>query len=91
MVKFATFFFFYNPLCAFLIYLFKNSNSTLYKHLIIKSYFRSEHPFSDPLIVRNASSSLKRAIKEVDTAESENRHLRYGQLKRILNKLDVYI
>ena len=40
------------------------------------AYAVSSHPFSDPLIIRQASRSLKRAIKEVDLAESEDRHLR---------------
>ena len=48
----------------------------------------SSHPFSDPLISGHISRSLKRAIKEVDLAESEDRHLRYAQLKRLLGKLE---
>jgi len=52
------------------------------------AYASSPHPFSDPLIIGQASRSLKRAVKEVDLAESEDRHLRYGQLKRLLSKLD---
>lgn len=52
------------------------------------AYASSPHPFSDPLIIGQASLSLKRAVKEVDLAESEDRHLRYGQLKRLLSKLD---
>lgn len=52
------------------------------------AYAVSSHPFSDPLIIRQASRSLKRAIKEVDLAESEDRHLRYAQLKRLLSKLN---
>ena len=51
-------------------------------------YAQSDHPFSDPIVMRQASSSLRRAIKEVDTAEAEDRHLRYGQLKRMLYKLN---
>ena len=52
------------------------------------AYALSPHPFSDPLILGRASLSLKRAVKEVDLAESEDRHLRYVQLKRLLSKLD---
>lgn len=52
------------------------------------AYALSPHPFSDPLIIGQASLALKRAVKEVDLAESEDRHLRYGQLKRLLSKLD---
>lgn len=52
------------------------------------AYAVSQHPFSAPLIIRQASQPLKRAIKEVDLAESEDRHLRYAQLKRLLSKLE---
>ena len=52
------------------------------------AYAVSSHPFSDPPIIGQASRSLKRAIKEVDLAESEDRHLRYAQLKRLLSKLN---
>ena len=52
------------------------------------AYAVSSHPFSDPLISGQTSRSLKRAIKEVDLAESEDRHLRYAQLKRLLSKLE---
>ena len=52
------------------------------------AYALSPHPFSDPLILGRASLSLKRAVKEVDLAKSEDRHLRYVQLKRLLSKLD---
>lgn len=52
------------------------------------AYAVSSHPFSDPLIIRQASKPLKQAIKEVDLAESEDRHLRYRQLRRMLSKLD---
>lgn len=52
------------------------------------AYALSPHPFSDPLISGHISRSLKRAIKEVDLAESEDRHLRYAQLKRLLSKLE---
>ncbi len=52
------------------------------------AYGLSPHPFSDPLISVHISRSLKRAIKEVDLAESEDRHLRYAQLKRLLGKLE---
>ena len=51
------------------------------------AYAVSSHPFSEPLIISQASLSLKRAIKEVDFAESQDRHLRYCQLKRMLSSL----
>lgn len=50
------------------------------------AYAVSDHPFSNP-INDKASRKLKRALKEVDTAESLDRHLRYSQLKRLLGSL----
>lgn len=52
------------------------------------AYAVSPHPFSDQRIIGQTSRHLKRAIKEVDLAESEDRHLRYAQLKRLLSKLE---
>ena len=52
------------------------------------AYAISDNPFSDPLIIRHASRKLKSAIMEVNFAESQDRHLRYCQLKRILSTLD---
>lgn len=66
-------------------YLCNNAESYRWSFL---AYGRSDHPFSDPIVMRNASSSLRKAIKEVNAAEAEDRHLRYGQLNRMLYKLD---
>lgn len=52
------------------------------------AYAISDHPFSNPINSKTASRKLKRALKEVDLAEAEDRHLRYNQLKRILSGLD---
>lgn len=52
------------------------------------AYAISTNPFSDPLIIRHTSRTLKSAIREVDFAESQDRHLRYCQLKRMLRTLD---
>ena len=52
------------------------------------AYAISDHPFSNPINNKTASRKLKRALKEVDLAEAEDRHLRYNQLKRILSGLD---
>lgn len=51
------------------------------------AYYVSEHPFSEKIIRKSSSRSLRNAMKEVEIAESEDRHLRYGQLFRMLNKL----
>lgn len=52
------------------------------------AYAVSEYPFSRPIDSKTASRKLMRAVKEVDLAESEGRHLRYGQMKRMLGSLD---
>lgn len=52
------------------------------------AYGRSDNPFSDPMIIRNASPNLKRALKEVDGTHARNRHITYAQLKRMFAGLD---
>lgn len=52
------------------------------------AYAASKHPFSEPIDSKTASRKLMRAVKEVNFAESEGRHLRYIQLKRMLSSLD---
>lgn len=52
------------------------------------AYAVSKHPFSEPVINRNASVYMKRAMKEVDAARKADHHLRYGQLSRLFRKLD---
>lgn len=52
------------------------------------AYAVSSHPFSDPIVHNRASHHLRRALKEVSLAKSEGRHLRYGQLRRMISRLD---
>lgn len=52
------------------------------------AYAVSDHPFSEPIVLGIASQPLRKALKEVDKAEAEGRHLRYGQLRRMFSKLD---
>lgn len=52
------------------------------------AYAISSNPFSDKLYVKNASRSLRRAIKEVDGMYARQRHLTYTQLKRMFSVLD---
>lgn len=51
------------------------------------AYAESDHPFSEPIVLRNASRRLRGAIKEVDGTVARNRHLTYVQLKRLLKGL----
>lgn len=51
------------------------------------AYAESDHAFSEPFKIIHASRDLQRALKEVNIAESEDRHLRYCQVKRLLQKL----
>ena len=51
------------------------------------AYAVSAYPFSNSINPNTASTKLKRAMKEVKTAESLDRHLRYSQLKRLLDCL----
>ncbi len=52
------------------------------------AYGQSANPFSDPLILRNASSALRRAVKEVNESHMARRHLTYAQLRRLFATLD---
>lgn len=52
-------------------------------------YATSSHPFSKPIVISHASRALKRAVMEVDRAKSQDRHLRYAQLSRLMKKLDM--
>ena len=51
------------------------------------AYGHSSHPFSDPLLLRNASLALTRAIAEVNGSRERNVHLTYPQLKRLFSTL----
>ena len=52
------------------------------------AYAITTHPFSDAIVTSTASHRLRNALKEVGAAKSEGRHLRYGQLRRMLNRLN---
>lgn len=52
------------------------------------AYAVSKTPFSEPIVIRNSSLSLRKAVKEVDASFALFHHLRYGQLSRMYRKLD---
>lgn len=52
------------------------------------AYCSSVNPFSDRLIIRNASYDLRDAIKEVQGSKKRGRHITYIQLKRMMAPLD---
>ena len=52
------------------------------------AYAVSDHPFSEPIVLRAASWKLRNAIKEVDGTAARNTHLTYVQLKRLLKGLE---
>lgn len=77
-----------------LIYL---GNNPVERHLCAKAeeyrwnflaYAVSDHPFSDPLVLRNASWHLRCAIREIKQESKNDRPLSYRQLKRIFKGLD---
>ena len=52
------------------------------------AYANSPNPFSEPLVIRNASVALARAVKEVNASHKKDRHLTYAQLRRLFSQLD---
>ena len=52
------------------------------------AYCRSACPFSDLLVVRNASFALKRAIAEVDGSRARGVYITYAMIRRLLSSLD---
>lgn len=52
------------------------------------AYGRSPNPFSEPLVIRNASRQLRRCLQEVDGTHVRHRPLSYAQMKRMFYKLD---
>lgn len=52
------------------------------------AYAQSDHPFSDKLVIRNASWHMKNAIREVRAQRRMDKPLNDCQLKRIMAKLD---
>ncbi len=53
------------------------------------AYAESDHPFSEPLVLRDASWEMRKALKQVKIEHDNNHHLNYGFLKRIYSKLDT--
>ena len=51
------------------------------------AYAISQHPFSEPIIRRTASGSLKKAIGMVDVLHGKGRHLSFMVLQRWFSKL----
>ena len=47
------------------------------------AYSQSDHPFSEPLVVREASWHLRKAIKEVKAQFKAGKPMTYGQLNRL--------
>lgn len=52
------------------------------------AYYKNTHPFSEELIVRKATPSLRRAVKEVVINYKSGLHLKYNQLQRMFRPLD---
>lgn len=52
------------------------------------AYADSDHPFSEKLVVRRASSALKKALKEVESMRKADKPLSYNMLKRLYRPLD---
>lgn len=52
------------------------------------AYGHSANPFSDHLVLREASFALRRAIAEVNGARERGSHLTYIQLRRLFSNLD---
>jgi hypothetical protein len=52
------------------------------------AFAKSSHPFSDELILRRASCSMKKAIEEVKATHNRNQPLSYNLLRRLFSNLD---
>jgi REP element-mobilizing transposase RayT len=53
------------------------------------AYAVSDHPFSDKLVLREASWHMKNAVREVRAQHKRGKPLTYNQLRRITSKLDL--
>lgn len=53
------------------------------------AYGNSDCPFSDELIIRNASVALRRSLREVDGSVRCGHFLSYTHLRRMFSKLDM--
>lgn len=52
------------------------------------AFYKKPHPFSEDLILRDASSALQKAVAEVKICFRNGRHLNYFQLQRLFRPLD---
>ena len=52
------------------------------------AYAKSDHPFSEKIVLNKASRPLRRALKEVDVFRSKDRPLNYVALARLFKDLD---
>ena len=71
-------------------------NNPVEKHLCDKAelfrwsflpYLRTKHPFSEPVVLKNASTAFRQARKEVDNMVELNIPLNYPQLRRMRRNL----
>lgn len=53
------------------------------------AYAESPNPFSKPLVIRESSFRMKKAVSEVKTQFLSGRPMAYGQLKRLFSSLDA--
>jgi len=53
------------------------------------AYATSNHPFSEPLKIREASPKMQRAVKEVKICAGQCNYLHYNQLQRLFRGLDI--
>lgn len=51
-------------------------------------YSISDHPFSEPIVIRRASSQLRNALKEVEARHRDGKSLNYKLLQRLFRPLD---
>ena len=52
------------------------------------AYAVSSNPFSDPFVLRKASSEMRKSIEEVKRLNAQNKNLGYATLHRLFRKLD---
>ena len=53
------------------------------------AYLDSKHPFSPPLIHREASMKMRSAMKEVDSHVKDHAYLNYATIRRLFKKLSA--
>ena len=52
------------------------------------AFFKSDHPFSDKLVIRKTRFAMKQAVKLVDWCFERNQFLNYTILRRLFDKLN---